>query len=76
MLVVGGACDGLLPVAAIEATARAYAAPCVIVPGVGHDVMLDERWEIVAHHVDQWLASAQSLRGLPGVTEPHTTARS
>ena len=65
MLVIGGACDRIVPADALEATARAYEAPCTIIPGLGHDLMLDDQWMLVARRVAAWLASSQSRFGLP-----------
>jgi len=55
MLVLGGALDQLFHPYEVEATARAYNAPCKIFEGVAHDMMLEPGWQAVADHILAWL---------------------
>lgn len=55
MLVLGAERDNMLARHEIEATARAYQAPCEVVPGVAHDSMLELRWQGVADRILAWL---------------------
>ena len=55
MLVLGAARDNMLARREIEATARAYHAPCEIVPDVAHDSMLELHWRDVAERILAWL---------------------
>lgn len=55
MLVLGAARDNMLARREIEATARAYHAPCEIVPEVAHDSMLELHWRDVAERILAWL---------------------
>lgn len=55
ILVMGVANDTLLPVSAIQATARAYGTEAVIFPDIAHDMMLERDWQAVADHVLGWL---------------------
>jgi pimeloyl-ACP methyl ester carboxylesterase len=55
MLVLGGAGDSLFSPAEIEATARAYGTRAELVPGMAHDMMLDQGWQPVADRIIAWL---------------------
>ncbi len=55
MLVVGAGADSIFTEAEIRATARAYGVEAEIVPGAGHDLMLDAAWEAVASSIVAWL---------------------
>lgn len=55
LLVLGVERDNMLAPAEIEATARAYNTQAVMVPGVAHNSMLEERWELVAERILTWL---------------------
>ena len=55
MLVLGAELDGILTVAEIHSTARAYGTAAEIYPGMGHDMMLDPGWPQVADRVDAWI---------------------
>lgn len=57
MLVLGAERDSMLSRNDIEATARAYRAPCEIIPGVAHNSMLEQRWESVAERILAWLTT-------------------
>jgi pimeloyl-ACP methyl ester carboxylesterase len=58
MLVIGAGRDALVPPRAVKATARTYNASLTIFPGMGHDVMLDDAWELVARRIAQWIREA------------------
>jgi pimeloyl-ACP methyl ester carboxylesterase len=66
MLVLAGEDDALFSVKEEAATARAYGADFVTVPGLAHDVMLDTRWPEAAAIVATWLESRFS----PAVASP------
>ncbi len=55
LLVLGAERDNMLSASEIRSTARAYGAPCEIVPGVAHDSMLELRWQGVASRILAWL---------------------
>ena len=55
MLVLGGSLDYLIPPSEIRSTADACHAESKIVPGLGHDLMLDAGWERAADVVQEWL---------------------
>ena len=55
MLVVGGEMDGTVLPETICDTAVAYNAPCHIFPGLGHNLMLEDRWQEVATYLHRWL---------------------
>ncbi len=57
MLVLGAADDVIVRPADVEDTARAYGAPWAIFPMMGHDMMLEQSWEQVAQHLQQWLTT-------------------
>lgn len=60
LLVLGGGDDRSVTRSEVYATARAYGTLAEIMLGMGHDMMLEPRWEAVAGHIDGWL----SERGL------------
>jgi pimeloyl-ACP methyl ester carboxylesterase len=60
MLVLGAEYDALVPPRQIRRTAAVYGAEEQIIPGVGHDVMLEPGWQVVAEGIAGWL-SAQGL---------------
>lgn len=58
VFVLGGEHDWIVTPAETHATARAYRAEAAILPGTGHNVMLDEPgWLLGATHIGTWLAS-------------------
>ena len=59
LLVVGGERDRLYTPADVRRTAAAYATEPVLFPGMGHELMLEPDWRIVADRIELWLA----LRG-------------
>lgn len=62
LLVVGGQYDTLFPPGEIQRTARAYGKEAVIVPDMGHELMLDPGWQHVADRVIAHVA-AQPVAG-------------
>jgi pimeloyl-ACP methyl ester carboxylesterase len=60
MLVLGAEYDALVPPRQIRRTAAVYGAEEQIIPGVGHDVMLEPGWQVGAEGIAGWL-SAQGL---------------
>jgi pimeloyl-ACP methyl ester carboxylesterase len=55
MLVLGAERDSLFTVAEVRRTAAAYRTDAEIISGIGHDMMLDERWQLVADRIDAWI---------------------
>jgi pimeloyl-ACP methyl ester carboxylesterase len=55
VLVVGAEYDRLFGPGEMRRTADAYGATVVMIPGAGHDLMLDPRWEQVARSILDWL---------------------
>jgi pimeloyl-ACP methyl ester carboxylesterase len=51
VLVLGGDRDGIFSVAEAHRTAAAYRTAAVIVPGMGHQMMIEPGWEAVADRV-------------------------
>ena len=60
LLVLGGQHDQLIPASLVEMTARTYAVEAKIFPGLGHGLMLERDWRLVASHIKDWLV-AQDL---------------
>jgi pimeloyl-ACP methyl ester carboxylesterase len=54
MTLAAGA-DRLIPVEAVERTARHHGARHRTLQGVGHALMLDDGWEAGAHALGDWL---------------------
>jgi alpha-beta hydrolase superfamily lysophospholipase len=55
VLVLGAERDTIFTVEEVRRTARAYRTEAEILPGLGHDMMLDEGWERVADRIDVWV---------------------
>lgn len=56
VLVLGGEHDGCFTVKEVHATARAYRTEAQILPGMGHNMMLEPGWPDVANRIESWLA--------------------
>jgi pimeloyl-ACP methyl ester carboxylesterase len=56
MLVLGGAADRVYTPDDVRRTAAAYNTEPVILPGMGHEVMLEPSWQVAADHIGSWLA--------------------
>jgi len=55
VMVVAGERDGLFTIDEMMRTAEAYGGAPVVIPGAGHDVMLDPGWEQAAEAILGWL---------------------
>ena len=60
LLVLGGQLDQLIPASLVEMTARTYSVEAEIFPDLGHGLMLERDWRLVADHIRDWLV-AQGL---------------
>ncbi len=56
LLVIGAAADTLFLQWQVERMARAYHTEAVIVPDVAHEMILEDRWQVVADRILAWLA--------------------
>jgi len=57
MLVLGAEHDAVVTQRQIRRTAAVYGAEAEILPGLGHDVMLEPGWQAVAERIDGWLTA-------------------
>ena len=55
ILVMGAADDRLISPSEVEATARAYQTQPEVLPGMAHDMMLEDGWQAVADRILIWL---------------------
>ncbi len=55
LLVLGAANDQAISAREVRATARAYRTEAEFFPGMGHDMMLERDWELVAGRILSWL---------------------
>ncbi|MDH4121558.1 MAG: lysophospholipase [Deltaproteobacteria bacterium] len=55
LLVMGAADDNAIHVNEVKATARAHGTQAVILPHMGHDMMLETRWQATADGILEWL---------------------
>lgn len=55
VLVLGAQLDAAMIPAEIAETARAYGVDADVVPGIGHNMMLEPGWTAVAERIDTWL---------------------
>lgn len=58
MLVLGAELDHLIPPALVRMTAERYGTDAEIFAGLGHGLMLERDWRVVAQRVDAWLQEA------------------
>lgn len=56
MLVLGAEHDTLIPPDQVHMTALTYGRQAEIIPNVGHGMMLEHDWELVAMRIAHWLA--------------------
>lgn len=59
VLVLGAGGDQMVTVAEVRKTAQAYGAECDILPDIGHDVMLDPDWRLVADRILAWISKLE-----------------
>ena len=57
LLVLGAELDHLMPASTARMTARRYNLEAEIIPGMGHGLMLERDWRLVADRLLQWLKS-------------------
>jgi pimeloyl-ACP methyl ester carboxylesterase len=58
VLVVGSPDDRIVPLRALERAARRYGGAPLLFPGMGHDLMLDARWQEPIDAILDWLDKA------------------
>ena len=58
VLVVGSPDDNVVPRRSLERTARRYGGAPLLFPGMGHDLMLDARWQEPIDAILDWLDKA------------------
>jgi alpha-beta hydrolase superfamily lysophospholipase len=56
VLVLGGEQDALYTNAEVRETARTYRTEAIIVPDMGHEMMIEPGWTTVGEHIVSWLA--------------------
>lgn len=56
MLILGAEHDRLIPPAQVTMTGATYGEPAEIIPDIGHGMMLERGWEVVAERIARWLA--------------------
>jgi pimeloyl-ACP methyl ester carboxylesterase len=61
VLVLGAEHDGFFTAAELRRTAAAYRTEAEIIPGMGHDLMLDQGWEQVADRIHTWVGDVPTL---------------
>jgi pimeloyl-ACP methyl ester carboxylesterase len=55
LLVLGADCDGGITPNEVRKTARAYGSVAEFFPDMGHDMMLEPGWAVVAERIHTWL---------------------
>jgi pimeloyl-ACP methyl ester carboxylesterase len=60
VLVLGAEHDGFFTAAELRRTAAAYRTRAEILPGMGHDLMLDQGWPRVADRIHTWIREIPS----------------
>jgi hypothetical protein len=61
VLVMGAEHDGFFTAAEMDRTAAAYRTEAEIIPGMGHDLMLDHGWPQVADRIHTWIRETPSF---------------
>lgn len=64
VLVIGAEHDGFFTAGEMRRTAAAYGTQAEIVPGIGHNLMLDQGWPQVADRIDTWVRETATRGGL------------
>eukprot|EP01114_Cavostelium_apophysatum_P021863 TRINITY_DN7741_c0_g1_i2.p2 TRINITY_DN7741_c0_g1~~TRINITY_DN7741_c0_g1_i2.p2 ORF type:complete len:117 (-),score=24.11 TRINITY_DN7741_c0_g1_i2:105-455(-) len=54
-LVVGGDADIIFPPSDVKGTGQAWGVEAKIFEGMGHDMMLEPKWEEVAEYITKWM---------------------
>jgi pimeloyl-ACP methyl ester carboxylesterase len=57
LLVLGAESDGIFTPKEVRATARAYRTEAEFFPDMGHDIMLESGWAVVAERIHDWLGA-------------------
>jgi pimeloyl-ACP methyl ester carboxylesterase len=60
VLVLGAERDGIFTTREVRRTARAYGTEAEIFAGMGHDMMLDDGWQLVAERIDAWVGQTRA----------------
>ncbi len=55
LLVLGAEHDHLMPASTAQMTARTYGVEAEIFPGMGHGLMLERDWRVVAERIKAWI---------------------
>lgn len=55
--IIGATHDLIIPASMVEMTARSYGVDAMLYPGMGHGLMLERDWTIVAQDIIDWLAT-------------------
>lgn len=55
LCVIGAEHDHLIPASSTQMTARTYGVDATIFPGMGHGLMLERDWRLVAEHIRKWI---------------------
>lgn len=56
LLILGAEHDQLMPASMVEMTGHSYGVEAEIFPGMGHGLMLERDWQVVAGRIHAWLA--------------------
>lgn len=62
VLVLGAEFDGVITAEEMHATGTAYSTAAQIIPDMGHDMMLESGWELVAQRIQTWVETLVSIR--------------
>lgn len=68
VLVLGAEDDGCFTQREVHATARAYRTKAEIFPKMGHNMMVEPQWALVAERIHAWLERPAAQRGSTGTT--------
>ena len=60
LLVLGAEHDHLMPASTAQMTARTYGVEAEIFPGMGHGLMLERDWRVVAERIKAWITEQKS----------------
>ena len=55
LCVIGAEHDHLIPASSALMTARTYGVEAKVFPGMGHGLMLEKDWRLVAGHIAEWV---------------------
>jgi alpha-beta hydrolase superfamily lysophospholipase len=65
LLVLGAERDSIVTTEEVHATGTAYRTAAEIFPDIGHDLMLEPGWDVIAQRIHAWIETLAPMRQSP-----------